>query len=406
MSSKPPDKIFFANNRKTVMERLQGGLLVVAGYTGMQHTNDIEVPFVQEGCFWYLSGIEFPDWWLIVDAKRGKSWLVEPDISDKQKLFEESMRTEDAMERSGVDGVLSRDDAKLMLRQAADIHPLVYTVGYPDHHEYFKFVLNPAPKEIKEMLSRTFKNVQDFRLEISKLRAIKQPCEIDWIQDAVDLTIKAMRDVKSKLDSYHYDYQINADLTHTFLSAGAAGHSFDPIISVGEATATVHHFTKNNRLRKGQPLLMDIGVRLHGYTSDLTRTYALGKPSDKLVCMYDAVREIQRDCIKLLKPGLLAADYFTQTDEIIKKKFVELGLMKAGDEDMFRQLFPHSISHGLGIDVHDALGRPRIIEEGMVLMVEPGVYLPKEKFGVRIEDVILITKGGSKNLSAKLSADL
>lgn len=401
-----PDKAFFSANRDRVMEKLQGGLLVMAGYTGMQLTNDDTVPFVQEGGFWYLTGIEFADWWLIVDAKRHKSWLVEPEIDERHRLFEESLSKASAMQRSGVDDVLSRDDAKAMLRQAANTHPLVYTVGYPEYHEHFNFTLNPATREMRDMLSRTFKSVQDFRLELAKIRAIKQDCEIEWMQDAVDLTVKAFKLVKSKLDTYKYDYQINADLSHTFLSAGADGHSFDPIIASGKGTATVHYFSKKNKLQKGTPLLMDIGVRLNGYSSDLTRTYALGKPSDRLMQIHQAIVEVERDCIALLRPGLSVVEYHKKTDEILQAKFVELGLMERGDRKKFEQLFPHSISHGLGIDVHEALGRPHYFEPGMILMVEPGVYLQDEGFGVRLEDVILITADGHRNLSAKLPTSL
>lgn len=378
----------------------------MAGYANMQHVNDIEVPFVQEGAFWYLSGVEFPNWWLIIDSKRQKSWLVEPEIDDKHRLFEESLSQDDAIKRSGVDGVLSRDDAKVMLRQASGTHPLVYTVGYPDHHEHFGFTLNPAAREMKDMLSRTFKSVRDFRLELAKIRAIKQECEIKWMQEGIDLTVKAFRDVRSKLESYKYDYQINADITHTFLNAGAWGHSFDPIIAIGPDTATVHHFSKNNRLKKGQPLLMDIGVRLHGYSSDLTRTYSIGKPTDRLVEVYDAVKRAQLEIMDMLRPGLSVTEYHEKSDKILQEKYIELGLMKSGETDKFNTLFPHSISHGLGIDVHESLGRPQYFQPGMVLMVEPGVYLQDEKFGVRIEDIILITDNGYKNLSAKLSTDL
>lgn len=403
---KSPDASFFTHNREKVIEKLQGGLLVIAGYTGMQLTNDDSVPFVQEGTFWYLSGIEFPDWWLIIDAKRRKSWLVEPDIDDRHRLFQESLRKQSAIDRSGVDDVLSRDDAMSMLRRAAKDHPIVYTVDYPDYHDHFGFTLNPAIKDMKDTLSRMFKTVRNFRLEIAKIRAIKQPCEIEWMQAAVDLTIEAFELVKERLPSYKYDYEIQADITHLFLTKGAEGHAFDPIIATGEGTATVHYFSKKNRLKKGSPLLMDIGVRLNGYTSDLTRTYAVGKPTKRMSQMYEAILSVEKDCMNLLGPGVSVAQYHDKVDEIMKAKFVELKLMKEGDNERYRELFPHAISHGLGIDVHEALGRPQYFEPGMILMVEPGVYLQDEKFGVRVEDVVLITENGYKNLSAKLPTAL
>jgi Xaa-Pro aminopeptidase len=402
---KKPNRDFFEHNRNSVAGRLQGGLLVIAGYTGMQLTNDEAVPFRQEATFWWLSGIEFADWWLIIDAGRKKSWLVEPEIDDRHRLFEESLQREAAIERSGVDDVLSRDDAKTMLRQRAKAHPLVYTVGYPDHHDHFGFTLNPAPREMKELLARTFKSVRDFRLDITKLRAIKQPCELEWMQAAIDLTAKAITDVRNDLAKYQHEYQIEADLTHAFRYGGADGHAFEPIVSSGAGTATVHYFTKQ-RIRKGTPLMLDIGARVHNYAADITRTMAAGKPTKRLNEIHAAVQSVQKDIIHLLRPGLGVGEYQQKVDAIIKAKLVELRLMNEGDDDRYRQLMPHAISHGLGIDVHEALGRPQHFQPGMVLTVEPGIYLPDEKLGVRIEDDILITKTGHKNLSAKLPSDL
>ena len=129
------DASFFTHNRERVMEKLQGGLLVIAGYTGMQQSNDNEFRFKQEGTFWYLTGVEFPDWWLIIDAKRGKSWLVEPDIDEMHRRFTESLSVKEALQNSGVDEIISRDQAMSLLRTAAKAHPLAYTVGLPPYHQ-------------------------------------------------------------------------------------------------------------------------------------------------------------------------------------------------------------------------------------------------------------------------------
>jgi Xaa-Pro aminopeptidase len=403
---KTPDAIFFKHNREVTMDRLQGGLLVVAGYTGMQWANDDAGIFVQEGAFWYLCGIEFADWWLIIDAKRRKSWLVEPDIPEHMKLFHESLGKVAAIERSGVDDVITRDEAKSMLRRYAKEHPLVYMIDHPEHHEYFDFALNPAVKDMKDLLSRTFRTVRNFRTELAKQRAIKQPVEIEWIREATDLTADALRLVRKRLLNYKYDYEVQADITHLFLSAGADGHVFEPIIATGEGTATVHYFSKKNRIKKGTPLLLDIGVRLNGYSSDLARTYAVGRPTKRMEQIHAAAVAVERACMELLRPGQLIAEYHQMVDDIMKTKLIELKLMQEGDDKRYRQLFPHAIGHGLGVDVHESLGGPRFFEPGMVLTVEPGIYLRDEKFGVRIEDTILITEDGYENLSAKLPVNL
>ena len=389
------------------MEKLQGGLLVVAGYTAMQLTNDEQVPFAQEATFWYLTGVEFPNWWLIIDSKRRKSWLVEPAIDDQHRIFEESLLLDNAKEISGITDIISKDEAMSMLRTASRLHPIVYMVDLPDHSESFDFTLNPAIRELKDTLIRTFKTVRDFRLEIAKIRAIKQTSELEWMQSAIDLTGAGIKAVREKLPKYTYEYQIEADLTQTFRYAGASGHAFEPIVSSGASTATVHYFSNNNRLKKGGPLMLDIGARVNGYAADITRTIAVGKPTKRLVQIHAAVRSAQSEIIELLRPGLLITDYQNSVDTIMKRHLVDLRLMKNIDDNTaYRTLLPHSVSHGLGIDVHEALGRPDVFLPGMVLTVEPGIYLQDEKLGVRIEDDILITDTGHKNLSAKLSTDL
>lgn len=401
------DATFFTRNREAAMNKLKGSMLVVAGYTGMQQTNDMESRFVQEGNFWYLTGVEFPDWWLIIDSKRGKSWLVEPDIDEMHRLFTESLDGEDAKRRSGIADVLTRDQAMSMLRTAAKTHQLVYTVGAPAYHDHFGFTLNPAPHDMRQMLERMFAKVDDFRLELARLRAIKQPIEIDMMQAAIDVTAKALTDVKGALSSYKHEYQIEADLGHAFRYGGGQSHAFDPIVASGANATVAHYFTNDSPLKKGSFVMLDVGAKVNGYSADITRTYAYGKPTKRMVAVHDAVRQAQAAIVGILKPGLPLDEYQKFVDQTVKEAMIRLNIIEsAADEKGYHRHMPHSVSHGLGVDVHDALGRPRVLEPGMVITVEPGIYLGEEGIGVRIEDDVLITEGGHKNLSAKLPTDL
>lgn len=397
------DSSFFSHNREMVMEKLKGGLLVVAGYTGMQGTNDEEAKFRQESNFWYLTGVSFPDWWVIIDAKRGKSWLVEPDIDEMFKLFQESLDQDSARMAGGINDILTRDEAMAMLRTAAKSHQLVYTVGPPSYHERFGFTMNPAANDMRQMLERMFVKVEDFRLELARLRAIKQHVELEVMQSAIDLTIKALKDIKQKLNSYKYEYQIEADLSHAFRYGGGEGHGFEPIVASGSNAAVVHYFSNNAMLKKGSFVMLDVGAKVSGYPADITRTYAYGKPSKRMESVHQAVQAAQKQIIELLKPGLRIEEYQTQVDKIMKEAMVQLNIIESMDDEKgYRKHMFHAISHGLGIDVHDALGKPTAFQPGMVITVEPGIYLGEEKFGVRIEDDILITDNGYRNLSAKL----
>lgn len=400
------DATFFAGNRERVYDQLKGGVLVVSAYTQMQRSNDTAFKFEQEANFWYLTGIEYPDWTLYMDGKRRRSWLVAPHVEEHHELFDGSLPLDEARRLSGINDIIEQRDADSWLRQTARTHTLVYTVDIPQHSEYFGFTLNPAIHATRDKLARIFAKVEDFRLELAKLRAIKQPAEIAAMQDAIDLTTAAFAEIHGKLSSYKYEYEIEADFTAYFRRRGAEGHAYDPIVAAGENACTLHYVRNNAKLKKGQFVLLDIGARHHGYAADITRTYAFGAPTKRQQQVHEAVAAAQAAIIDLIEPDLLVEEYNEMVDGIMKRTLIDLKLIKDHDDPAYRKYFPHAISHGLGIDVHDALGQTRLLRTGMVLTVEPGIYIPEEKIGVRIEDDILVTSSGHKNMSAKLSTAL
>lgn len=399
------DATFFGSNRRAVMQKLEGSLLVVPAYTQMQRGNDMASQFEQEANFWYLTGIEHPDWWLVIDGKRSKSWLIAPRIDDVHALFDGSLSAEDARTISGVSDIIDHSEGMSLLRQAAQAHQFVYTVDPPQHHDHFGFSLNPAARETREQLSRLFTKVHDFRPKLAELRAIKQPEEIDAMQSAIDMTVLAFDDVKKALSTYKYEYQVEADFTHFFRSRGAQGHAYDPIVASGSNACTLHYGQNNAQLKKGTLLLLDIGARHNGYAADITRTYAIGRMTKRQIAVHSEVVAAQAEIIQLLEPNLGVEEYQHEVDRIMKRALISLKLITDENDESYHTYFPHAISHGLGIDVHDSLGRPKYLQPGMVLTVEPGIYIPEEGIGVRIEDDILITKSGYKNMSVKLSTD-
>jgi Xaa-Pro aminopeptidase len=154
-------------------------------------------------------------------------------------------------------------------------------------------------------------------------------------------------------------------------------------------------------------VLLDIGARSGGYAADITRTYAYGDPTKRQIEIHAAVQAAHHAIIKLITPNLAVEEYQREVDCIMIDALLSVGLMADRDDtDNYHKYFPHAISHGLGVDVHDSLGGPQFLQLGMVLTVEPGIYIPEEGIGVRIEDDILVTDSGNVNLSARLSTDL
>lgn len=397
---------FFVGNRQKIQERLNGGLSVVSAYASLQRQNDMAFQFEQEANFWYLTGIEQPDWIVIIDGSTHEEWLVRPEVDDVHEVFDGSLSMERASEISGIKKVLTHDEGMDLLRKLAKKHSIVYTVDNPPHAEHFNFSLNPAIVANKRMLERMFTSVVDCQKEVAKLRAIKQPEEIKAIQRAINLTIDGFVRVKDLLASAKYEYELEAEFTHYFKRNGGAGHAYDPIVAAHRNACTLHYIDNNAKIGAKQLVLMDVGARVDGYAADITRTYAKGVPTKRQKEIHDAVEAAHYDTIALLKPGLPVEEYIRGVDVRMKGALKAVGLLKdANDVDTYRKYFPHSISHGLGVDVHDSLGGARYFEPGMVLTVEPGIYIPEEGIGVRIEDDILITKEGATNLSARLSTE-
>lgn len=390
-------------NRHRLVDACDGALIVLAGYDAMQGSGDMAAPFTQEANFWWATGIDEPGWKVIIDGTHGgRSILVRPALSRVQEIFDGSLADDVALRLSGADKIISSKDLEPFLRQLSRTHGVVRTI---DVKHPYEFVPNPALSDLVGLLSRIFSSTQDCSQKINELRAIKTPEELRKMQAAINLTNEAFTAVREKLGSYKHEYEIEADFTWSFRSANAA-HAYEPIVASGANACTMHYVANRDKLSARSMVLIDIGARVDGYCADITRTYCV-RPSKRQIAVHAAVVEAQRRCIELLGPDVAIVDYFQGVDEIMKDALQELRLLDdRDDEDTYRKYFPHSISHGLGIDPHDPLGRPRYFKEGMVVTVEPGIYIPEEGIGVRIEDDILITKSGRRNMSGQLSTSL
>lgn len=390
---------FFKQNRQALLEKLgSGALVVVTGYSEMQQTHDMAAPFVQESNFWYLTGIEAPDWWLIIEGS-GTTFAVMPEVNSVKQTFDGSLDTSAAQAMSGVDRVIGRDEASSVIRAAARSHSVVYTVDQSKFiREQAGFHLNPAQHELRQLLARSYPKVQDCAAELATLRTIKQPEEVDAITRAVSLTVDAFKKMKADLTAYKHEYEAEACLTHEIRRHGASGHAYQPIVAGGAHACTLHYVQNDSVLEKRSLLLFDVGARWGGYCADISRTYAVAQPTKRAAAVHDVVREAQAEIIALLEPGLAFVEYQKRVDLVMSAALARLKL----DPEKLHDYMPHAIGHGLGIDVHDTLAGYDSLQPGMVLTVEPGIYLPDEGIGVRIEDDILITSSGHKNLSGSL----
>lgn len=396
---------FFSNNRQRLLESLDGGVVVLSAYKSLQWKGDTAIPFRQEANFWYMTGIEEPDWWVIIEGSKAKTWLVAPPDNEHRALFDGGLSQHEAKEISGATEVISHDRSVDLLRQLARQHQLAYTIQTPEYYGQMGFTLNPAQRELSDVLKRVFTSVQNCTKTLASLRAIKQECELAAIKKAVRITTSAYQKLYDILPTLRYEYEVEAVLSYEFRMNGAAGHSYDPIVASGKNACTLHYMHNSAPLKKNSYVLIDVAARYGQYGADITRTYAVGAPPLTQQKIHEALQQVQREIIGLLEPGLALTDLQERSDNMMKKVLYDLQLTSTLSDEKWRDYFPHAIGHGLGIDVHDSFGGYDTLQPGMVLTIEPGIYMSKRMIGMRIEDTVYIGQKKATNLSRQLSIE-
>lgn len=394
--------MFHSDNRHRLYVKAKGQLIILTGYDSVQLSGDMAAPFLQESSFWWVTGISQPGWKVVLDTARQKATLVRPERSKVDVIFNGDSDESEISRVSGIKDIIPASEFEGYLRQLRRNHTVAQTLNPKEEHE---FVLNPAKGTITAVLQRTFKSVQYCDSLLAELRAIKQPEELRRMRAAAKLTCEAFTAVQSKLATLKTEAEIEAEFAYAFHRTGAA-HAYEPIVASGKNACTLHYTDNSSKLHAREMVLIDIGARVDGYSADVTRTYCRN-PTKRQQAVHQAVVEAEQAIINLIAPGLPIMEYIEKVDDIMKRSLHELGLLNdMSDTETYRRYFPHAVSHGLGVDTHDSLGKPRYLEPGMVLTVEPGIYITDESIGVRIEDDILVTETGHENMTARLPTSL
>lgn len=396
---------FFQGNRQRLRELFTGTAPIVLTANGLlQKSTDSSYPFKQDSSFWYLTGIEEPNVVVVID--KNKEYLIVPELSEARIAFDGDIDIDSLIKRSGIADVLPEKEGwkRLGSRVKRAGSAAILSPG-PGYVESLGMYTNPARKRLIRQLKEHNAKLEllDLRQHLGRMRMVKQPVEVAAIQKAVDATIYALNYVEKKFrtSSYGNEFEIELDLTRQFWRKGAVGHSFTPIIAAGKKGVTLHPTGNSNPVSTSDQLLVDVGAEYEQYAADISRTWMV-EPNKRFEAVYSAVREVADFAMSLLKPGVILKDYEKQIEAFMGEKLRELGLIKTIEHDQVRKYFPHATSHFLGIDVHDVGDYSHPIEAGVILTVEPGIYIPEEGIGVRIEDDVLITADGCQNLSDKL----
>ncbi len=398
----------FAERRAKLMAEVNAPI-VLFGYTGHEEANPSYV-FMQEENFYYLTGHneEGAALLLVPESAAQKGWngpreiLYLPPHDPVQEQWDGPRMGPDdpgIQVKTGFADVESFDKLRDTLAALAKDFPEIYTElpgphdeGYPHAANWSKWVREAAPEA----------RLKDVSPSVATLRSIKSPGELALLQKAINASIDAHLAAMKLMHPGLYEYQVAAKMVEIHAYAGCETEAYAPIVGSGINSTVLHYNKLDRRIEDGDIVLMDVGGQYSGYAADVTRTVpANGKFTPRQREIYEIVLGAQNAALAALKPGMtLYGRGSTSLQKIAMDYINSHGKDKEGRS--LGRYYTHGLSHHIGLDVHDPSGPPRPLEPGMVITIEPGIYIPEENLGVRIEDDALITPTGYTLLTARL----
>ena len=377
----------------------------------MPMNGDATYKFTQNSDLYWLSGIEQEDTMVVLypdnpDEKHREVLVLVRPNEVKEKWDGKRFRAAEAKEISGFETVIWLDNLQPLLQIWMHTAETVY-LNTNENDRKGAFYKTRDYRFIDEMKEHfPLHHYERSARILRKLRQIKIGEEVAVIQQAIDITEKAFRRLLIFVKPGVKEYEIEAEIVHEFLRNRATREAYSSIIASGDRARTLHYISNSEECKDGELILMDFGALYGGYAADLTRTIPVnGKFTERQKEVYNACLHLHNYCKTLLKPGITLNDYEQKVGEEATQTFIKIGLLSEDDvanEDKnnraYRRYLYHGISHHLGIDVHDLGSKAVPLEAGMLVTVEPGIYIEEEGMGVRIENNVWITEGGNVDL--------
>jgi Xaa-Pro aminopeptidase len=404
-------EIFSRNRQRFINEMKPNSIAIFVSNDEVPVNGDALYPFKQNSDLFWLSGIVQEDSMVILfpdnpDPKyRQVLVLVRPNEL-KEKWDGKRLRLDEAQSISGIKTITWLDNIDGLLQPWIHLADTIY-LDTNENDRKANLLRTRDYRYADELKTRYPLHQFERAAKIMKgLRAIKTPLEIEVLQKAIDITDAAFRRLLKFIKPEVMEYEIEAEIWHSFLSQRATGPAYGSIIASGDRARTLHYVSNDQECKDGELVLMDFGAEYGGYNADLTRTIPVnGKFTRRQKTVYNACLHLHEYAKSLLRPGITINDYTDKVGEEATQQFLKIGLLRKSEvknEDpenrAYRKYLYHGISHHLGIDVHDLGTRTDPIKAGMVLTVEPGIYIQEEQIGVRIENDVWITRNGNKDL--------
>ena len=408
----PLNPDIFVQNRKRFTDRMEKNAIAIFNSNDELPMNgDALHPFKQNADLYWLTGIEQEETMLVLfpdnpDPKYQEVLILVKPNELKEKWDGHRLTASEGHNMSGIKTIVWLDSIDAMLQPWIHLAETIY-LNTNENDRKANLVPVRDYRFAKEMRSRyPLHNYKRSAQLLKELRAIKTSLEVEVIQKAIDITDVAFRRLLKFIKPGVMEYEIEAEIWHSFLSQRATGMAYGSIIASGDRARTLHYVSNNEECKDGELLLMDFGASYGNYAADLTRTIPVnGKFGRRQKTVYNACLHLHQYAASILKPGISILDYTEKVGDEATVVFQKIGLLKKSEiknEDpenrAYRKYLYHGISHHLGIDVHDLGTRTEPIKAGMVFTVEPGIYIQEEKMGIRIENNFWITKNGNKDL--------
>ncbi|HEY9169240.1 MAG TPA: aminopeptidase P family protein [Lutibacter sp.] len=411
----------FIKNRQNFTTKMEpNSIAILTSNDVMPNNADDVMGFTQNNDLFYLSGVDqeesilllYPD--AVLPANR--EILFVKETSELIKIWEgDKLTKEKAFEVSGVKNVKWLQEFDLTLQYMA----FEADTFYLGHNEHKKTLTAEMLTQQDRMIAKCkekypLHNYMRAAKITRELRQIKSEEEVALMQQASDISVGGFKRVLKAVKPGMMEYELEAELTYELIRMGAKRHAFMPIVASGANACALHYNTNDAVCKDGDMILMDFGVCYANYNSDTTRCFPVnGKFSKRQKEVYNAVLYCLKEGSKLLKPGVVSADYEKQMASLVEQQLINLGVLdteKVKNQDpenpLYKKYFMHGTAHFIGLDVHDVGLYTRPLEAGMVLTCEPGIYIAEEGIGCRLENDYLITPKGNFNLSAKMPIEI
>lgn len=407
----PPADLFI-RNRKKFAEKMAPGSAAVFFANDMLPTNaDGAYRFTQNSNLYYLSGIDQEDVILFLFPDAPKDSLKEVLFVKKTNKHIQTWEgwkysIEEARAASGVDNVVFLEEFTPFWLQTISLYGTIYI----ECNEHDRNVLHypTAAHRFAQSLCERFPahKIERAWPLLRDLRMVKEPEELTQLQTAIDITEKAFRRTANFIKPGVFEHEIEAEVLHEFIRNRATGPAYDSIIASGANACILHYILNRERCEDGDLILMDFGAEYGNYSADLTRTIPVnGKFTDRQREVYNAVLRTMNYALTRLVPGNNLETYNNEVGAFIQEECLRLGLLtekeikEAPESNLaYKKYFMHGTSHHLGLDTHDLSLRYKPFGAGMVFTCEPGLYIPEEKIGIRLENNYLLTNGAPINL--------